>query len=470
MKKYFNNFIITLGANIINILVNIAVTFILPKELGEVSYGYFQLYLFYANYIGFLHFGWADGIYLRYGGEYYENINKPVFSGQFWLYSFFEILAGVLCFVGIYIFYPSNDKAIVLQMTGLSVCFILPRTLLQYILQCTGRIKENAIVILSERILYLGLLGFTLFNGFSNFVFVLYCDLISKAVSLLYAIYKCRDMIFVKPVSLKSILKEMVNNLSVGSKLMFSNISSMLIIGIVRLAIEGQWGVVVFGKISLTMSVSNLFMVLINAVALVIFPVLKHLEDDKLSRVYTVFRTILMVIMLGLLILYSPFKFILSKWLPQYAEGLRYMAILFPICLFESKMSLLLSTYMKALRKERELLQINAFVMVLSIIMTLINIRWLHNLNLMVLSIVILLGIRSILVEKITSKLLNLELKRKNVEEILLVIVFIFSSWYVGGTKGLIIYLLAYILYMFLNQIEIINVFTVLKDVGRRTR
>ena len=38
-------------------------------------------------------------------------------------------------------------------------------------------------------------------------------------------------------------------------------------------------------------------------------------------------------------IFYYPIKLILSTWLPQYADSLRYMALLFPICIYESKMS-----------------------------------------------------------------------------------------------------------------------------------
>ena len=46
-------------------------------------------------------------------------------------------------------------------------------------------------------------------------------------------------------------------------------------------------------------------------------------------------------------------------WLPQYAESLRYMVILLPICIFDGKMSLLCNTYLKVLRKERQLFYFN---------------------------------------------------------------------------------------------------------------
>ena len=81
-------------SNFISFVISALITFLVPKKLGVDSYGYFQLYLFYSNYTGFLHFGWADGIFLRYGGEYYDKLNKRIFGGQIRLYCLVELIFG----------------------------------------------------------------------------------------------------------------------------------------------------------------------------------------------------------------------------------------------------------------------------------------------------------------------------------------------------------------------------------------
>lgn len=58
-----------LCSNMINMLVSVAIGFILPKYLTLESYGYYKLFQFYINYAGLLHLGYADGIFLRYGGK-----------------------------------------------------------------------------------------------------------------------------------------------------------------------------------------------------------------------------------------------------------------------------------------------------------------------------------------------------------------------------------------------------------------
>lgn len=445
-----------IASNVFSLLISAIVTLIVPRQLGIESYGYFQLYVFYTSYTGFLHFGWADGVFLRYGGEYYERLDKPKFSGQFWLYSGIEVSISLLIGLLGYILAEPQDKAVVLAFTGISAALLLPRTFLQYILQCTNRIKEYAIINILEKVVYLSVVIVSLLLGTKSFIPMILADVLGKAFSLLYSMYQCQDILCVKPVVLKISEKEAFENISVGIKLMIANIASMLIIGFVRMSIEKQWDVTVFGKVSLTMSVSNLLMVFINAVAMVMFPMLKRTNTNKLSSIYNIMRTGLMVPLLGMLACYYPVRVILSVWLPQYADSLVYMALLFPMCVFESKMSMLISTYIKTLRKEKWLLWVNSITFFLSIITTIITTCWLHNLDLTVASIVFLLAFRCVFAELLLSEEVDIYIKKDIVLEITLTSVFIGASWFVGGITGLIIYSVAYLGYLFVKRKDIL--------------
>lgn len=55
------------------------------------EYGYCQLHLFYSSYVGFLHFGWNDGIYLRYGGKNYIELDKKLFFFQILHVNYFSV-------------------------------------------------------------------------------------------------------------------------------------------------------------------------------------------------------------------------------------------------------------------------------------------------------------------------------------------------------------------------------------------
>ena len=131
-------------------------------------------------------------------------------------------------------------------------------------------------------------------------------------------------------------------------------------------------------------------MVFINAVSVVLFPALKRIADNELKIVYQKIDMVLTIILLGLLVIYYPLKYILNWWLPQYADSLMYVSILFPICFFESKVVLLINTYLKALRQEALLLKVNLITVALSALLTYFCVVYLHNLQFTVFSILVL--------------------------------------------------------------------------------
>lgn len=456
MGSILKNLSFTLSSNLISIIITSVVTLIVPRYLGVNDYGFFQLYMLYCNYIGFLHFGWADGVFLRYGGAEYGRLNKHRFSAQFYLYTSLTLFLGIsICIFSTFLTSESS-KAIIFILTGVAVILLLPRTFIQYILQCTNRIKEYSILIISEKIVFIVLVLFFLLIGNKSFIAIIISDLCGKLVSLLYSLYQCKSILFSKPENLFVAFNETYKNISVGIKLMFSNIASMLIIGFIRLSIENRWNVATFGKVSLALSISNLLLIFIRAVALVMFPILRRTDSSKLSNIYNNLRTGLMIPLLGMLILYYPLKEILSAWLPAYADKLYYMALLFPICIFESKMSMLIETYMKAMRLEKKLLFVNVMTLFLSIVLTIYNVYIFQNLDLTVLSIIILLIFRCTIAEWYLSRSIKINVKYDSMFEISLSVIFIVTSWYIGDFKGVLIYLCAYVIYLYIKKEDIL--------------
>ena len=61
-------------ANFINLAISLVNGFVLPKYLPVDSYAGIKTYQLYATYVGVLVLGYADGIYLKYGGK---SISRP---------------------------------------------------------------------------------------------------------------------------------------------------------------------------------------------------------------------------------------------------------------------------------------------------------------------------------------------------------------------------------------------------------
>lgn len=446
------NFSYSMSSNLISMLISTLVVLVIPRIIGVEDYGFWQLYLFYSSYIGFLHFGWIDGIYLRYGGEEYEDLDKPLFFSQFYsLFLLQVVFALILVFVS-FNFINDVDRLFILQMIAIEIIVVNTRHMLAFILQATNRIKDYAKVTIFDRIFYASLLIILLLFGVKNYRLLVTADLTGKIVSLFLAMYLTKDIVFRKITDFKNVIDEIIANISTGIKLMFSNIANMLITGVIRFGIEQNWSVAVFGQISLTLSVSNMFLMFINALGMVIYPILRRINTNSLTRVYSIMRDLLMAIVIGMLILYMPIKSVLSQWLPQYAESLNYMALLFPIIIYESKMSLLINTYMKALRYENTLLKINIVTMILSFILTYLSTSMFNNLDFAILSIVMLMAFRGVVSEIFLSSTLKVTVMKDIILELLMTAIFIYTAWVINSWMTPVIYGAIYVVYIIIKR------------------
>ncbi|MHC1684885.1 MAG: hypothetical protein AB6733_18410 [Clostridiaceae bacterium] len=455
--NFVKNFSYTLSSNLISMLVSFLVVLVVPKLIGVQEYGYWQLYLFYSAYVGFLHFGWNDGIYLRYGGKEYSKLDKRLFFSQFYMLTALQLAIAVIIVIISVISLVEANRLFIFKTIAACLLITNVRYMLLYLLQCTNRIKEYARCTIIDKVLYCCLITILLLAGAREYKLMIFADIIGRFVSLIYAMYCCKEIVFCRFTTFYFSFKEAIENINVGIKLMFSNIASMLINGVVRFGIERSWNVETFGKVSLTLSISNLMMLFINAVGIIMFPILRRTDEKKLPSIYVTMRDFLMVILLGTLIIYYPLKMVLAAWLPKYADNLMYMALIFPMCVFEGKMALLINTFLKTLRKEKIMLKINVISLLLSAIITFINTIILKNLNLTIASIVVVLAFRCVLAEGYLSFILKVSLFKDMILEIMMTLIFILTGWFINSLLIVLLYAIAYIIYLYIKRKDISN-------------
>lgn len=451
-------------ANLVSLLVSVCMVLIVPKFLAVEDYGVWQLFLFYFSYLGFFHFGWLDGIYLRYAGNDFNELDPKLFSGQYYLLIIFQALLGVLIILFANLFVTDPIKSNVLYCVAPLLVVVNFYTACNQLMQFTNRIEEYAKLMLTERIVLLVSISMVIFLGYRHFIDLYFSKVLSLLVVFILCIYLCRRLLVLKFYSFNSIINEAKTNISVGIKLMFANIASMILIGIIRYGISLGWDVSTFGRISLTLNISNFLMVFISAVSVVLFPILKRMDSKKLPSLYCNLRDLLSFVLLAAMIAYFPLKSILSWWLPKYADSLIYMAVLFPVCLFESKVTLLINTYLKSMRQEFLMLKINVAAVLVGIVITIISVKILHSLNLAVFSIVFVYAIRCFIAEYKLQRLLHINLRKDQLEEFILVLIFMATGWLLNNWGTTAIYLTAYIAYAFVNKSKISNMMNLIRN------
>lgn len=439
MLKLLKNFSYTILSNLGNALVSTLVVFIIPKLISQHDYGMFQIFLFYFSYAGLIQFGWLDGIYLRYGGAYYHELDKGNLRGQFRLYTLFQLLVcigiityGMLTFSGL----PLNLLILII----LGILVTNEKSFFQFVLQLSNRISEFSFSTILSAVVYALFVAILLLIGIRNYHFFIWANILGQVCALIYGIWVCKD-IFSSHDHVRYNFFEIKKNISAGVKISFSSIAGMLILGIVRLGVQTQWSVATFGKVSLVLSICNLLMLFINAASLVLFPVLRRLNNDNMLKIYRSISNILMPLMYLMLILYYPIELLISLWLPKYQGTLIFMAVLFPLGLYQGKFEVLSNTFFKVWRMETYLMIVNLIALIVSGIFTVFFSLCYKDLNLLILSIIFTLAIRSFCSDWILFKKKSIKLFFSFIEETIIVFIFILSNVFLIWYLSLCLYL-----------------------------
>lgn len=464
LELILKNLTYAFSANGLMMIFAIISVLFFPKILGLKEYGLWQLYLFYFSFCGLLPLGWLDGIYLRYGGKTFERLNGKLLPLQYIFFCIFTTVELILLELLIQNFTEDIDKLYVLKYLFFTLLFYIPFCYLRNLLQLSGKIKEFARLVFFDRFIFmLGAISSIVFIRHISNEFIL-SDIFAKFIILLISIYYCRILLNKLTFNYwEKVLIDIKCNIYVGYNLMFANIASMLVFGVIRFGISHEWDIITFGKISLSFSICSFFILFVNSASIVLFPIIKNISIETIKKTYGIFNFSLTFFLLLCLFLYYPLKEILYLWLPKFEDSLIYMSILFPICLFESKMALLISTYLKALRKEKELLRINIFCLGFSFILTFISVYILHLLDLTVFCIIIIIAFRNILAELYMNKILKLKNIRSIIFELIIVFAFISLNYLFTTYIALIIYTLVFLINVLFMKKDIIQSYKTIK-------
>lgn len=451
-KMILKNINYTVSANFLVLGISIFLNLIVPKFIGVREYSFWQLYVFYSGYVGFFHFGWLDGLYLKIGGSEYNDLDRPSLGTQFWYLTLTQIIIAMGITIYSLIIFTSDKRIIIFLVTSLNLVVTNSRLFILYILQSTNKIKEYAQLSRGDRYIYIFCVGLYLFFQGRNFEVLIIMDVLSKLVILMWGVYKVKDIIFVRLIPFREVFSEIKDSIKIGSNLLVSNIASVLILGINRVLVERQWSIETFGKLSFTLSISNMFMTFINAVGVVMFPLLRRTDRKNLPNLYKNLRTLFVPATYGILLFFSPIKFLLNMWLPDYSQSLNYMGVLFPIVVYEGRMSLLVNTYLKTIRKEKLILNANIAALILSINLSFISVFLFKDIYLSVIAIIFSLAFRCIFAEKMLLRVLNIDVGISSIVENSLTLIFICSNIICPEALSFVIYASSFIFFLFLNR------------------
>lgn len=434
------------------LLLSLLITLIIPRVFEVEDFDFWQLFMFFLGYGGALHLGLNDGIYLRFGGKKYDELDHDLLGAQLRISVLKQALIGFVIILISSIFIPDGRRMFVIIM---AVCYSIVANVsmfLGFIFQATNHIKVFAKSNFIYTTLSIVLILVLLWHEMSSLVLLISLHIFSRIVALSYLVVKGKEIIFTKPVERLRALKEIRFNIKIGFSLMMALTMGTFILGVGRVIIDTRWGIEVFGQVSFSLLIAKLFLVFISQISFVMFPVLRRAKSDKQRQFYLNARYLLGLVLPLILLAYIPLELFIRSWIPTYEGSLKFMIFLLPMCVFEGKTKMLSATYFKIRREEKVLLKINIICVALCSVLSLISLYIFNSVDVVVVCMAISMIIRNILSELYLSKQFDISVHKNIVLELSLVVVFVILHWLLPAAVATIGFLLLYVVYMWITR------------------
>ena len=282
--------------------------------------------------------------------------------------------------------------------------------------------------------------------------------LASKAVSLAWCCWEARDILSAPPLGVPEAVRESIASIRVGFKLMIANVADMLILGVARALVDAVWGIEAFGRVSFSLSLVNFFITFVTQASMVLFPALRQSGEGERRAVYRGMRDAMEVAFPAVYALYFPMAWLLSAWLPQYAESMGWLAVLLPVCVFNTKMDVCCTTYFKVLRQERVLLAVNVVTVAASAVTSLAGVFALGSLEAVLVGAVCCIAARSAWSELRLDREMGVGRSPMLAPELLLTAAFVALALLLPGAWALLAYCALYGAYLVANRGEVASV------------
>lgn len=426
-----SNLVFAVFAQGVGLLSSVLTSLVLPKLLGVEDYAYWQLFLLYSSYVGFALLGLNDGIYLRLGGKRYDDLDYDALKGQQLLVLCSQIVVAAICLVvALASGFDWNRTVVFIFVVMFGLASNMTQCL-RYIFQCTNLTRISSLADLISKMAFIVCMGAFLLVGLDGFLPFVACYTACQLLVLCY-ILVCARKVLSASLNLRGALATCVSDIKSGMKIMVAYYADSLVVGFTRMLTDAHLGLAVFGKLSLSFSLTNFALTFIGQVGMVAFPVLKRLDSSQQRDKYAYIRRVLHIALPVIYLIYVPIRYILVLWLPDYSESFVYLALTMPLCVYSCKANLLFNTYMKIGRYETRLCLINVATMILNGALSFVLIDAVGVVGATV-GIIVSVAVRDWLFEGFMDRRFHVGHARQCASQALMAAGFMLVSWFLGA-------------------------------------
>jgi O-antigen/teichoic acid export membrane protein len=358
----FGSQLLVFGSGLIKALV-------IPVVLGVSDYGYWQIYVFYAVYVGVFTLGYNDGIYLKYGGYRFEDLPFSTLRASNVMHVLLLTMGATL--IAVFAATTADPRReIVFFAVAANILVLGITSNMSLSLQSANRMKDFAFLNAADKIFFTLTLLALFDQQLRTFWFLIAVDLVGKLSVLVALLFQYRQLYFGPLAKITVSLTEFRENLRSGIQLMVANLSGMLVLGIGRIIIEYFGALDSYSHYALATSLASIVLVSVTAMSVVLYPSLKQQNQASYIRHFETTNEAYSVFILLMLMSYFAAISFISLIAKSYAPVIEFLNVIFVITALQGKMQLLNNTFYNALRLEGQMLRANLMSLVVATVLS----------------------------------------------------------------------------------------------------
>ena len=345
-RKLQKGIAIVFATNIINLFFSLATNFLLPKFLSIECYAGIKTFQLYISYIGLLHFGYVDSVYLSNGGKELDGTLGKEYSLNMSTMRIMQIVVSI-CTIFISLLIKDN----LLLFFALSILPINMNSYFKYLYQATGNFSRYG------RIMNFSAIVTFAVNMLIIFVFRLdnYYHVVMIYVCTYYAIWITLEYRFKQTYTLEKSenifsFHELSKNIRNGIFLTVGNLASLFLTSMDRWFVKFLLDTTAFAQYSFAVSVEGFLNVAITPITTTLYNFFCRETDERKHQ--QIFNYI--VIFASVLPCAAfPVKFVLERFLPAYMGSSKVIFFLFGAQMFFVVINAIFVNLYKAQKKQQ---------------------------------------------------------------------------------------------------------------------
>jgi O-antigen/teichoic acid export membrane protein len=366
-------------------------TFIIPKYLSMESYGYWQLFRLYANYVGILHFGFIDGILVRWAGKELTQIGKEIKIALRFLFLEQLVVIVPLCLVSYFLFRPPTQWIGLMLLTYTFISNLM--TFFMFTSQAIRKFKMLTLVTAGRGLWFLLLIILLFVSGYFDYYYVIFAFIFTFLIALAVFALWFHKYLWDEISTIGSLLAYGKRNINIGIFVMLGNLILILFLTVDRLMVSFFFSIEQFAIYGFALTVIMVVYTLVQAISQVFFPYLSASRPEGRARTYQLGRFAIVLACAAILVIYFPLVKLIEFYLPHYVASLPILQILICTVIFSSMVQIIHINYYKAYGRQRQYFLWGIIALALSIILIFLAIKIVGTLESVAITTVISFGV-----------------------------------------------------------------------------